>query len=234
LNSLIDNIENDEEHHSRRGEDREITLGTTMILLIFFALAVYGAVLFGFGYSMGSKHSGGTAIAAEPASSATFNSFKPAPGSPVGSTGEKLPPNNGSTVPYTPPSATKSVPVEDEPARSNAPDPDDIISNPPRPKPGAQAVIPPAPATTAPAAAVTPAAPGVPTGPAVVVQIAAVSHQEDADLIATTLRRRGYVVNIRTEPDKLLHVQVGPFTNRKDAEAMKAKLLADGFNAYIK
>ena len=74
----------------------------------------------------------------------------------------------------------------------------------------------------------------VPGAPTLVVQIAAVSHQEDADLIASTLKRRGYAVYVRTEADKLLHVQVGPFTTRKDADAMKAKLLADGFNAYIK
>jgi cell division protein FtsN len=42
-------------------------------------------------------------------------------------------------------------------------------------------------------------------------------------------------VAIRQDPnDKLLHVQVGPFGNRKDAEAMRQKLLSDGFNAYIK
>jgi len=233
LNSLIDNIENDDEEHSGRGADREITLGTTMILLIFFALAVYGAVLFGFGYSMGSKHSSVTTVAAEPASAVTFNGSKPSPGNPVGSNDDKLPPNiTSSPVPYTPPPATKTVPLTN--AASDAGDPDDIVTNPPKARPGTQPVIPatppPAPTAAVPAAATAP----VPGGPSMVVQIAAVSHQEDADLIATTLRRRGYTVNIRTEPDKLLHVQVGPFTNRKDAEAMKAKLLADGFNAYIK
>ena len=66
------------------------------------------------------------------------------------------------------------------------------------------------------------------------MQVAAVSHQEDAELLASALQRRGYTVNVHNEPDKLFHVQVGPFYARKDADAMKAKLLADGFNAYIK
>ena len=67
------------------------------------------------------------------------------------------------------------------------------------------------------------------------VQIAAVSHQEDADLIASTLKRRGYAVAIRREPqDTLLHIQLGPFPSKKDAEAMRQRLQADGFNAYIK
>lgn len=229
MNSLIDNTDDEEEEErAGRGGDREITLGTTMILLIFFALAVYGAVLFGFGYSMGSKHSAGTTMAAEPASSATFNSFKPSPGNPAGN-GDKIPPNmTSSPVPYTPPPAVKTVPVVDDSPKADAADPDDIVMNPPHTKPSAAPVIPAAPAA-APAPLAGPPPPGT-----FVVQIAAVSHQEDADLIATTLKRRGYTVNIRTEADKLLHIQVGPFTNRKDADAMKAKLLADGFNAYIK
>ena len=67
------------------------------------------------------------------------------------------------------------------------------------------------------------------------VQVAAVSHQEDADLLVTTLRRVHYAVAIHTEPqDKLLHVQVGPFATRKDAEAMRQRLLTDGFNAIVK
>jgi cell division protein FtsN len=46
---------------------------------------------------------------------------------------------------------------------------------------------------------------------------------------------RGYAVAIHTEPqDKYLHVQVGPFASKKDAEAMRQKLLADGFNAIVK
>ena len=93
---------------------------------------------------------------------------------------------------------------------------------------------PPPAAPAATPASASPATIPIAANGTVVVQVAAVSHQEDADLIASTLKRRGYVVNIRTEADKLLHVQVGPFANRKDADAMKAKLLADGFNAYIK
>ncbi len=48
MNSLLDETEEFEDRsHRKQGADREITLGTTMILLIFFALAVYGALLFG-------------------------------------------------------------------------------------------------------------------------------------------------------------------------------------------
>jgi DedD protein len=227
VNSLTHNTDDEEEHATRgSGGDREITLGTTMILLIFFALAVYGAALFGFGYSMGSKHSAGatTAVNPAPASSSAFSTFsKPSPGNPLDAKANK--PADADAAPYTPPAVVRTVPLPAEPpaqaSPSDGPAPSAVSTR--------TAVAPSTSNTTAPPLPVP--VPGLGT---IVVQVAAVSHQEDADLIATTLRRRGYVVNIRTEADKLLHVQVGPFTNRKDADTMKARLLADGFNAYIK
>jgi cell division septation protein DedD len=68
-----------------------------------------------------------------------------------------------------------------------------------------------------------------------VVQVAAVSHQEDADILLNALKRRGYNVAVHHEPqDKLLHVQIGPLATRKDADAMRQRLLADGYNAIVK
>jgi len=68
-----------------------------------------------------------------------------------------------------------------------------------------------------------------------VVQVAAVSHQEDADLLVNALRTKGYSVAARSEPgDKLVHIQVGPFRDKKDADAMRQRLMADGYNAFIK
>lgn len=67
------------------------------------------------------------------------------------------------------------------------------------------------------------------------VQVAAVSHQEDADLLVAALKRKGYTVAARSEPqDKLIHIQVGPFPSKKDAEAMRQRLLGDGYNAILK
>jgi cell division septation protein DedD len=67
------------------------------------------------------------------------------------------------------------------------------------------------------------------------VQVAAVSHQEDADVLVTALKRRGYNVTVRHEPqDKLLHVQIGPFATKKEADAMRQHLQTDGYNAIVK
>jgi len=66
------------------------------------------------------------------------------------------------------------------------------------------------------------------------VQIAAVSHSEDADVLVNALRRRGYSVTARRDNgDSLIHVQTGPFVNRNDANAMRQKLLNDGYNAVV-
>jgi len=66
------------------------------------------------------------------------------------------------------------------------------------------------------------------------VQIAAVSRTEDADVLIGALRKRGYAVTARREiGDNLIHVQTGPFVNRNDANSMRQKLLSDGYNAIV-
>jgi len=34
--------------------------------------------------------------------------------------------------------------------------------------------------------------------------------------------------------DKFYHVQVGPYTEMKEAEAMRSRLIADGYNPIVK
>ena len=67
------------------------------------------------------------------------------------------------------------------------------------------------------------------------VQVAAVSSQQIADIEVSALRKDGYAVVVRHEPqDTLLHVQIGPFADKKEAEAMRQRVIADGFNAIVK
>ena len=70
------------------GRDREISLGTGVILGIFLALAIVCAIFFGFGYSLGRRSAAPVATAlamsaAEPQVSSVGS--KPSPGSPAGS-----------------------------------------------------------------------------------------------------------------------------------------------------
>ena len=57
---------------------------------------------------------------------------------------------------------------------------------------------------------------------------------EDADVLVSALRQRGYSVTAHHGVgDNLIHVQVGPFSSRSDADSMRQKLSNDGYNANI-
>jgi len=67
------------------------------------------------------------------------------------------------------------------------------------------------------------------------VQVAAVSKQDDAEILVAALRKKQYPVFIAGAPgDALFHVQVGPFSDPKDAETMRSRLAGDGYNAIVK
>ena len=66
------------------------------------------------------------------------------------------------------------------------------------------------------------------------VQIAAVANSDDADVLVTALRRRSYSVSAAREPgDGLIHVKIGPFNSRDEANRWRDKLLGDGYNAVV-
>jgi DedD protein len=201
-----------EDEEDLKQNERELTLGTGVILGIFLALVVLCGAFFGFGYRMGSHNPtppmvGGSTAGAQPSSS-MFSGFKPAAGSPMAAAAA-----SGSQ-----PTAGASGSRE---GRSAAPA---AVSPAPMAAPAAH-TAPPVPATTEPPAV---------TGN-FVVQVAAVSHEEDAQLLVSALRAKGYPVNAQTESaDKFFHIQVGPYTNMKDAAAAKQRLLADGYQPIIK
>ena len=66
------------------------------------------------------------------------------------------------------------------------------------------------------------------------VQVVATAHPEDADSLVSALQKRGYPVTARREPaDNLIHVRVGPFYSRDEANQWRVKLIDDGYNAII-
>lgn len=207
--------------------DREYTLSTGIVLSIFFGLALVCAIFFGFGYTLGRKSMQQTVAAdgtTDGGDTAAFSKFKPAAGSTSAS---------NTPAPVAPKQETPSTPVQQTTAiTAPAPTPTTVVRQPIAETPAAAPVVhQPAPVPAAPAP--TPVA--IATGGSTMVQIAAVSHAEDADVLTAALRRRGYSVVKKQEPgDRLIHVQVGPFASRKDAEVMKQKLLNDGYNALIK
>jgi cell division septation protein DedD len=94
---------------------------------------------------------------------------------------------------------------------------------------------PPATPPTSTAAPIASAAPvPTPSANSLWVQIAAVSHADDAEVLTSALRRRGYMVTARREPaDNLIHVRIGPFATRDEAAQWRMRLLNDGYNAMI-
>lgn len=67
------------------------------------------------------------------------------------------------------------------------------------------------------------------------VQVAAVSKLEDAQSLVAALQKKQYPVFLANAPsDSLYHVQVGPFNDPKDAETMRARLAAEGYDAIVK
>jgi DedD protein len=207
--------ETDYRDHDSSAPDREISVGTSSIVVIFFVLALICAVFFGVGYTLGRRQAQGQiqAQVIQPTTSAFSGNTKPAPGSFA-----KIPSTSVAPADTTPAPAPQAI---EAPVTIKTPPPApvekaiEIPATRPVPAPVA------APATTSVAGAQ--------------VQIAAVSHREDADVLVAALTRRGYDVAIRNEAqDKLLHVQIGPFPTRKDAEAMRQRLLADGYNAIVK
>jgi DedD protein len=202
--------------------ERELTLSTGAILGLFAGLILLCAVFFAFGYTVRGRQTPPPVIATTSTPEATpsttnFNSFKPAAGSPAAG------PQPASHTIVAPPSAPAAEPAP-APAHPTAP---------PVPAEAAPLVHPSPTAATRPIASAPPPPVAIPTG-SFIVQVAAMSHEEDANLLVGALKARGYPAMSRTDPqDRLFHIQVGPYTNRPAAEAIKARLSADGYNNPI-
>jgi DedD protein len=255
MRSLFD--ENDREEPK---SDADLTLGIGSLLSIFFGVVLICGIFFGFGYSMGRRNAHTTVAPAATVPPQTLAATSPLPenelsGAPLKpaepDSGAAFPPEDKNPAPNTNSTDTKAPASSPAPAPAAAKHPapaaappkaarvvesatTDTSLNavpsthhaPPAPKPHAGVM---APLTQAPGDATI--VPGQP----IMVQIAAVSRQEDAEVLAGALRKRGFNPSVRPgNGDKFFHVQVGPFTDKTQAETIKQHLLADGYNAIMK
>ena len=198
-------------------QDTEITLGTGKLLVMFFGLVGICALFFALGYSLGRKSDS----AITTASAAITPPVAPGTNKASGASGAA-------------PQMTFYKSVEQKDAN-------------PQLTPAADAKTDTAAATAAPASASTPPAQTpatdntsdppltMPTA-GYFVQVAAVSKQEDADSLVDALKKKEYpaFVAAAVPTDKLFRVQVGPFSDIKDAEAMRTRLVADGYSPILK
>ena len=193
-------------------QDTEITLGTGRMLALFFGLVLLCAVFFAIGFSLGKK----TAA--------------------LGSANVPVTPNQTPAAVVRPSAAKNTQPVP--PAedltfyKAVGEKPADTALTPPESQPPPAAATPPAEPPTADTGATPP-----PTGSgSYYVQVAAVSRQEDADALIEALKKKQYpAFAVSNNPaDKFFHVQVGPYADIKEAEAMRTRLVNDGYNPIVK
>jgi cell division septation protein DedD len=218
--------EDETAERQRPSRDTELTLGTGTLLLLFLGLALICGACFGLGYEVGRGVNQPSAQGQQ--------------GAGAGQTG--LPSNGVKAKPSAtetpvPPAPSPSVVVENNHAGSESP-PSKQTASPSvtqttaAPQPQVRAALPaynaPLPSGDSGMHAV------LPPPMQLMVQIAAVSHQEDADVLSAALRKHGYAVVERREGgDGLIHVRIGPFSSRDEAEHWRQKLLDDGYNAMI-
>ena len=191
-------------------EDTEITLGTGKLLVMFFGLVGICALFFALGYSLGRK--------SEPGITTASAAVLPQTSSSTGKTS-----SGAGTTPMT---FYKSVEQKDANPQLTPPAGDSKTDTSAAPA-NASAQTPPAntpdPATTLPTSGY-------------FVQVAAVSKQEDADSLVDALKKKQYpaFVAAQVTSDKLFRVQIGPFSEIKEAEETRAKLVLDGYNPILK
>jgi cell division protein FtsN len=207
-------------------DDREITLGVGKLVGLFFLLVVFCAVCFAIGFGFGRSGAKQPALATEVQAAPTNTVPKPvatqqsdAPARSDCPTGENCKPS--ATPPTQDLSFYKAVEQKESPARLTPPKP---VPTPPSAKP-AQATPAKTPVPQNPPA----------VGSGIMVQVAAVSRREDAEVLQDALRRKQYPVLITTaSSDKLFHVQIGPFSDPKEAETTRTRLQGAGYNPILK
>jgi DedD protein len=221
--------------------DTELTLGSGALLSLVAGLFLLCAVCFGLGYAVGHRGAASASAAA-----------LPAPAQPIESNNTLAKPSATAQTEQAPSADANdpAQPADGAPPDANAPAnaaPDGQAApavaqpNGAPDQPAVHPALASAPAAgqagqAAPATGVQPAmAQAAPAAAeSVMVQIAAVSHPEDADVLANALRKRGYAVTARRDPaDNLIHVRIGPFATVAEANSWRVKLLGDGYNAVV-
>jgi cell division septation protein DedD len=226
---------------SRRSAGDRV-LESKHVIGLFLLMLVFSGIFFTLGYVMGRNQYDGQVRAFSSASSAETILTKKTEASAQNSSRKNTP----VAVPSSEiDPALKSDPSwefseNNQPARSEP-----RLETPPKnvaPQPSAKTISPktsapqPAPAP-APASSPKPGkntlnAPLIPSG-AIVLQVAALVKQDDALVIAGNLQKKHFAAYVQTPlKDKFYRVQVGPFKDKKAADAAKKGLENEGFKAF--
>lgn len=219
--------------------DREVTMGPGLLAVLALGLVTLCGVCFVFGYAVGHRSSqpaAVTPVASAPPASALTASNQPKPSATQdGFQPAAAPAMSPDASPAASPDASTAANPVAPPANPQASTAGGTPATPAGEAPAVvQTALPAAQAAGQPIAANGVVHPALAPGSRWMVQIAAVSQAEDADVLLSALRQRGYAVAVRHDPvDNLLHVQVGPFASHDAAMAMRQRLLNDGYNAIV-
>lgn len=190
----------------------QLEMGTKSLLAAFFALAVVCGLFFTFGYTIGKHAIPATfSLGGAPQVAARPSSVTPAAASAPG---------------VQPPNPQQLGAVE------NNQTPSTLTPAQTLPAPAA------APPASAPAQSTQAAGAGSTSGASGLFEVQVFSgNQADANTLADALKARGYpaqVVPPAPGADNALYlVQVGPYLTQAEAEAMRARLRADGYQAVL-
>lgn len=211
----------------RSENDTELTIGGGTLFGLGSGLLLLCAICFGLGYMVGHRSS--------PDQPAAVVSPLPVAKTPVAPAGAGTKPGAGEQAPVRPQpqSATDSSGIDDGVQTASAQAESGVTQ--PQVKPALESQVRPVQSGGPQPAGAFQVQSALKQTQGWMVQIAQVSQAEDAEVLVNALRKRGYTVLARRElSDNLIHVQTGPFVNRNDANAMRQKLLNDGYNAIVR
>jgi DedD protein len=220
----------------KRGAGERV-LESKHVIGLFLLMLLFSGVFFTLGYVMGRNQYDGQVRAASTTSRASEPDVAPIP--------ERAPKQTAEA----PPTASESDPA----TSNNNSDWEFYGSSKPAKKEPHLELVPKAPATPLASktinakARVEPPAPTpavaktsklatsstlIPNG-ALVLQVAALTRQDDALSIASSLQKKHFAAFVQTpQKDKFYRVQVGPFKDKKAADIVKKGLESEGFKAF--
>lgn len=200
----------------------ELVLENRHLLLIFFAIVALSGVFFALGYIVGRNTFSPSAATALAESDSAASGAKPSPMPPAAYYLRATPPT--APVPEDPELLAPELQF-DRTLGGQAPD--------------ARLEAPEA-------GNISPAGPGlvphpnqpvgtVPAPPGILVQVSALTRQQDAETLVQLLREKNLPVMVTAgTTDTLFHVVIGPYQTDDDAQQVKRLLEEDGFQPIIK
>jgi cell division septation protein DedD len=236
--------------------DEQEGVSTRQLLAAFFAVVVLCAVFFSLGFFLGHQgRSPQSTLATEqvPSSSSDAPPTVNAPdqaassdasaGPPAGASSDQGTAAAGAPVTKASPGSSAGPSTAENSAASGTPEAPAPVAASPAESVTGQTPAQPANSQQVALHTTVPAAPGpvtpgrVPPGP--LVQVAALTNQQDANDMVGVLQSRGYQALILTPQqahatDNLFRVVAGPYKSRAEAEEARRKLAAAGFKPFIR